>query len=262
VSAPLPDAPFLRAERLAVGYGRNAVVDAIDVVVEAGATLALVGANGSGKSTLLRTIAGLLPPVGGSLSVLGGRPGAQPARVAYLGQFHTGGMALPLRVIDVVRMARFSSLGLARRPGAEDERLVRESMERMGVIGLAVRPLSALSGGQRQRVFIAQALARDAELLLMDEPEANLDAEGVQLYREAVRAAACRGGAVVIATHDIADASRCDQMMLLARRVVACGPGSQVLTPEALLATFGITARMEEGRVVVVEREHGHECRE
>lgn len=254
--------PVLAAGRLSVGYGRKAVVEGIELELGRGATLALVGANGSGKSTLLKTMAGLLPALAGSMKVFGGRPGRNPSRVAYLGQFHSNQLMLPLRALDVVRMARYPTLGLMRRATAEDERMVREAMERMGIGGLAREPLSGLSGGQRQRVHIAQALARGAELLLLDEPEANLDAESKETLLSAVRAAVQAGGTVVIATHDIKEASRCDQAMLLAQRVVAYGPGCSVLTPDTLLSTFGVTARMEEGRVVVVEREHRHECGE
>jgi len=254
--------PVLAAAKLSIGYGRRSVVADIGFELAAGSTLALVGVNGSGKSTLLKTIAGLLPELSGSIRVFGKEPGSFPARVAYLNQINSNQMILPLRAIDIVRMARFSSIGLFGRATDDDKRIVRESMERMEVIGLASEPLSALSGGQRQRVFIAQALAHDARLLLLDEPETNLDAEGKEKYRAAVRAFTEQGGVVVIATHDIKEASRCGWAMLLAKKVVAFGPGCSVLTPEALLSTFGITARMEEGKVVVVEREHGHECGE
>jgi ABC-type Mn2+/Zn2+ transport system ATPase subunit len=182
--------------------------------------------------------------------------------MAYLNQINSNQMMLPLRAVDIVRMSRFASIGFFRRASKDDERIVRESMERMEVNSLANEPLSALSGGQRQRVFIAQALAHDARLLLLDEPETNLDAEGKEKYRSAVRASTVQGGVVVIATHDIKEASRCDWAMLLAKKVVAFGPGCSVLTPETLLSAFGITVRMEEGKVVVVEREHGHECGE
>jgi len=252
--------PVMTAAGLSIGYGRKSVVTGIGFELAAGSTLALVGANGSGKSTLLKTIAGLLPALSGSIRVFGKNPGSSPARVAYLSQIHSNEIVLPLRAIDIVRMARFSSIGLLGRASKADERIVRESMERMEVTALANEPLSALSGGQRQRVFLAQALARDAELFLLDEPETNLDAEGRERYRAAVRVSKARGGVVVTATHDIKEASQCDWAMLLAQRVVAFGPGCSVLTPEALLSTFGITARMEGERVVVVEREHGHDC--
>ena len=107
---------------LAVGYGGRAVVEGLSLEVAPGATLAVLGTNGSGKSTLVKTIAGLLAPVAGSVRVLGGRPGAAPARVAYLGQAQPTGFVLPLRAVDVVAMGRFPARGLVGRMTAEDRR--------------------------------------------------------------------------------------------------------------------------------------------
>jgi len=250
------------ARGLSVGYDAGAVVAGIDLDVRDGTTLALVGVNGSGKSTLLKTIIGLLPRVKGDITVFGESPGRHAARIAFLSQFHRSESTLPFRAIDIVRMARFSSLGLLARPGKRDEQLVREAMETMGVAGLAQEPLNALSGGQRQRVFLAQALARDADLLLLDEPNTNLDAAGAAAYRAALKAAVGRGKTAVIATHDIEDASTCDYALLLAQRVVAFGPGCSVLTPKALLETFGVSIRMGDENVVVAERSHRQECEE
>jgi ABC-type Mn2+/Zn2+ transport system ATPase subunit len=246
------------AEGLSVGYGRDPVVSRVELRLMPGETLALVGVNGSGKSTLLKTLAGLIAPLGGKLEVLGGPPLRQPARVAYLGQFHPQGMALPLRVSDVVRMGRFSSLGLHGRPGREDEEAVAEALDAMELASIADLPLNRLSGGQRQRVFIAQALARRADLLLLDEPASNLDAPSVETYRRFIREAAERGTAAVIATHDIEEAASCTTTMLLAHRVVAYGPSAEVLKPDALLDTFGIVGRYREGGLVAMGREHGH----
>ena len=257
-SSPGPRA--IEARALSIGYANEVVVSDIEFALEGGRTLALVGSNGSGKTTLLTTIASLIKPVSGELRVLGSRPGSFPARVAYLGQFHPSSFMLPLRTIDVVRMARFAALGLARRPGPEDERLVRESMEIMGVSDLAESSLNTLSGGQRQRVFIAQALARGADLILLDEPAANLDGSSRETYRRVLRDAAAAGRSSIIATHDIEEAIACDFAMLLAKRVVAFGRGREVLTAETLLSTFGVVARPGEGGLLVVEREHGHDC--
>lgn len=250
------------ARALAVGYEKKAVVSGIDLQIEPGTTLALVGVNGSGKSTLLKTLVGLLPAVGGELTVLQGGPGGSAARIAFLSQFHQSETVLPFRAIDIVRMARFSSLGLLGRPGRRDESLVREAMERMRVSDLANEPLNAMSGGQRQRVFLAQALARDADLLLLDEPHTNLDAQGADAWRAALKDAVARGRTAVIATHDIEDASACDFALLLAQRVVAFGPGCSVLTPQVLLETFGVTVRLNGQDLVLAERAHRHECAE
>jgi ABC-type Mn2+/Zn2+ transport system ATPase subunit len=247
----------VEAQSLSVGYAKEIVVEGLDFTLGKGQTLALVGPNGSGKSTLLKTIAALLEPVSGAIRVLGGAPGAFPARVAYLGQFHPPAFTLPLRSVDVVRMARFAALGLIRRATSEDERLVKEAMELMGVAELRDEPLNLLSGGQRQRVLIAQALARGADLLLLDEPTSNLDGVARQNVRKIVRDAAAAGRSVVIATHDIEEAAECDYAMLLAQRVVAFGRGCEVLTAEAILSTFGVVAYPGKGGVLVIERGHG-----
>lgn len=248
---------FITARDLTIGYGRQVIISGINFTLEPGKTLALVGVNGSGKSTLLKTIAGLLPKIEGNITVFGREPGKTPVRIAYLSQFNPAGFLLPLRAIDVVRMGRFSALGLLGRMKKEDEDIVRNSMDFMGVPHLADKALSTLSGGQRQRVFLAHVLARQADLFLLDKPASGLDVPGNELYKKAVAAILKRGASLVIATHNIKEASICDQAMLLAQRVVTYGPGNSVLTPETLLSTFGIIARMEAGQVVVVEKEHG-----
>jgi ABC-type Mn2+/Zn2+ transport system ATPase subunit len=249
----------VEASGLGVGYQGETVVADIGFRLEPGQVLALVGSNGSGKSTLLKTVAGLLPPTAGSLAVLGARPLARPARVAYMGQFHPSSFMLPLRVHDVVRMGRFARHGLFGRFTGDDERAVREAMAVMGVAELAAAPLNALSGGQRQRVFLAQAFARDADLILLDEPAANLDGAARAIYRGQLRRLTDAGRSVILATHDIDEAAECDRTMLLAQRVVAYGPSAEILTQKALLSTFGMVGKYQEGGIVIVEREHGHE---
>ena len=249
------------ARGLAIGYPGDLVVEDIDLRIREGTSLALVGTNGSGKSTLLRTIVGLLRPAGGSLSVLGRAPGASPTRVAYLAQTRSSGFILPLQAIDVVRMARFPHLGLLGRMTSLDHDLVHMAMMAMGVEQLARTPLRNLSGGQRQRIHLAQVLAHRADLILLDEPNAGLDAAGLERYQQAFAAELHRGAALVTATHDISEAVEYDQVLLLARRVVALGPGDEVLTPDRLMETFGILIRdrhaEHRGRFTVAERGHG-----
>lgn len=252
----------LRCSGLSVGYDRRAVVSGIDLSLPAGEALALVGTNGSGKSTLLKTVMGLLPAVAGECTVLGGAPAASPVRVAYLGQAHVSRFLLPLQAIDVVRMGRFAALGLVRRPTAADRTLVNDAMEELGVAHLAKQPLRSLSGGQQQRVYLAQVVARDADLLVLDEPTSGLDIAGRTLYRAMVDRALARGASVVTATHDIADAQRCQQVLLLAGRIVAQGTPAQVLTAEHLLASFGIALQgIDHGAhqdLIVTEEPHAH----
>jgi ABC-type Mn2+/Zn2+ transport system ATPase subunit len=251
----------IAARGLVVGYQGDPVVTGIDLRVPPGTSVALVGTNGSGKSTLLKTLVGLQAPLGGDLAVLGAGPGASPKRVGYLSQFHASGFILPLRSIDVVRMARFPHQGLLGRATSEDRDIVAWALETMGVAHLATAPLRSLSGGQRQRVHLAHVLARRADLILLDEPNAGLDAGGRERYLDAFAAELHRGAALVTATHDIGEAMEYDQVLLLARRVVALGLGPEVLTPDRLMETFGIVIRdphaEHAGRFTVAERTHG-----
>ncbi len=251
----------LRAVELSVGYERTAVVEGIDLTVGPGSSLALVGTNGSGKSTLLKSIVGLIPPLAGRLEVFGEPAVRALGKMAYLGQAHASGFILPLRAIDVVRMARYPVHGLVGRFTNEDRDLVALAMETMGVARLARQPLRSLSGGQQQRVYLAQVLARRADLIVLDEPTSGLDAGGREIYLRAFAAELERGAALITATHDIGEAVEYDQVLLLARRVVALGHGREVLTADRLLDTFGVVLRDSHlehaGRLVVGEHDHG-----
>ncbi len=252
-------APYIKAERLSIGFFNEVVVSDISFKLRQGEAVALIGTNGSGKSTLLKTIVGLLPLLGGQLSVFSMPPGANHPRIAYLGQFHASGFVLPIRTIDVVRMGRFPLHGLWRRMGRQDDEIVLSAMHAMGIERLADSPLRSLSGGQQQRTYLAQVLAHRADLLVLDEPTAGLDAGGRELYLHAINDELCRGASVIMATHDIQEeAALCHQVMLLARKVVAVGAPQEVLTPDALLETFGIVVTGEK-RVHVLECKHGHD---
>jgi ABC-type Mn2+/Zn2+ transport system ATPase subunit len=253
-------APALAADGLAVGYGGRPVVEGVTLELAAGATLAVLGTNGSGKSTLVKTIAGLLPPVAGSVRVLGRRPGDAPDRVAYLGQAQPTGFVLPLRAVDVVAMGRFPARGLIGRMTGDDRAAVRESMARMGIADLADEPLGSLSGGQRQRVHVAQALAWRADLLILDEPSAGLDLAGRELLSAALVEERRRSAAVIVCTHDVGDALGAELALLLARCVVGYGPPAEVLTREAVMETFGLVlAELPGGSELVMDPVHRHD---
>ena len=250
---------YIRAQNLNIGYSKELIVSNISFVLEPGQALALIGTNGSGKSTLLKTIVGLLPPISGQLSVFGIAPGSNHRRIAYLGQFHASGFVLPIRVIDVVRMGRFPLLGLWNKMTREDNEIVASAMSIMGIEKLADAPLRSLSGGQQQRTYLAQVLAHRADLLVLDEPTSGLDAGGREKYLRVIDNELHRGASAIVATHDIQEeAAICQQVMLLARKVVAFGAPQKVLTSEALLETFGIVVTGEK-HLHVLETIHGHD---
>ena len=249
-----------QAAGLTVGYPGEAIVTGINFTLPKGQAMALIGTNGSGKSTLLKSVVGLLPPLGGELTVFGSKPGGNARRIAYLGQFHNAGFILPLRAVDVVSMGRFPLHGLVGNMGEEDFTISVDAMRTMGVEKLAETPLRSLSGGQQQRVYLAQVLAHHADLLVMDEPTSGLDAGGRDLYLHAMNDELCRGASIIVATHDIQEeATLCQQVMLLARRVVAFGPPQQVLNSATLLETFGIVIGKDQKRPAVLECQHGHD---
>ena len=147
--------------------------------------------------------------------------------------------------------------------GRQDDEIVLSAMRTMGIEKLADSPLRSLSGGQQQRTYLAQVLAHQADLLVLDEPAAGLDAGGRELYLQAINDELCRGASVVVATHDIQEeAALCHQVLLLARRVVALGTPQQVLTRDALLETFGIVVTSDQKRLHVIESQHGHDDKE
>ena len=252
----------VEAHHLAIGYNSRVVVGDVDVSLRSGQSLALVGVNGSGKSTLLKTLAGLLKPVSGDITIFGDAPGRTPQRVAYLGQFHTVGGLLPLQVRDVVMMARFRRRGLLGRLTRNDREAVARALDRLGISDLGSKPLRSLSGGQQQRVYLAHTLAREADLVLLDEPTAGLDAGANERYAELISEELARGAAVITATHDVRDAARCDQAILLAGRVVAAGSPTEVLSAERLLDAFGIALlavpHQDHIDLVIPEDAHAH----
>lgn len=243
---------------LSVGYSGHPVVEGIDVSLEPGRWLAVIGTNGSGKSTFLKTLAGLIAPIAGTAAVgaAAGAPGS--ASVSYLSQSHEQGFLLPIRSRDVVCMGRWPARGLTGRLRRDDQAMVDDAMRAMGITDLADQPLGTLSGGQCQRVHLAQAICRRADVLLLDEPTAGLDAASRERYLAVMDAERARGSVVVTATHDVREAQRADVVLVVAERVVACGPPAEALTAEALAQAFGVVISDATGPVVI-DPHHGHE---
>jgi ABC-type Mn2+/Zn2+ transport system ATPase subunit len=253
---------YIRATHLNIGYREEVIVRDINFDLSHGEAIALIGTNGSGKTTLLKTIMGLLEPMGGDLSVFNMPTGNNHRRIAYLGQFHNSGFVLPIRAIDVVRMGRYPLHGIWHQMGKKDDEIVMAAMRAIGVEQLAKKSLRSLSGGQKQRIYLAQVLAHEADLLVMDEPTTGLDAGGRELFLNAINDELCRGASVIMATHDIQEeAALCHHVMLLARKVVAIGPPDKVMTSEALLETFGVVVAGG-NKFHVLECKHGHDDNE
>ena len=233
----MPAIPAITGTGAEARYGGVVALAASDFTVPHGAITALIGPNGSGKSTLLAMIARLHDLSAGRIDVhpISGRP----RRLAYVFQSTTVNEMLPVTVREVVAMGRYPTTGPRRRFGAEDHRSVDHALSRMGIREIAGKHLKELSGGQRQRVFVAQGLAQDHDVLLLDEPLTGLDMPSAQAIDTVIHDEHARGCTVIITTHDLSEAQRADHVILLAGRVVANGSPNDVLTEEHLAAAYG-----------------------
>ncbi len=243
------------ARDLQLAYGEHAALAASDLDIPAGTVTTVIGPNGSGKSTLLHAIAGLLEPVGGELGVLAGHP--KNRGVAFVLQSTKVHEEIPITVREVVSMSRYGRLGMFGQFRSADRAACRSAMERLDVLDLIDRHLDELSGGQRQRVFVAQGLAQDADLLLLDEPVTGLDIVSRDRILEAVATERARGVTVVMATHDLSEAAAADYVILLSGYVVASGTPEEVLTPQCLTKAYGIKLiTTEDGSVILDDPYH------
>jgi zinc/manganese transport system ATP-binding protein len=197
----------LIADQVGFRYSGVTVLRGVNLRVEAATTLAVTGANGCGKSTLLHLLAGVERPSEGSVRRAAG------SRVALLPQRTSGIDGLPLTVAECVRIGRFTPRRLL---GRTDRTRVAEMMERLDIAHLARRRLRELSGGQRQRTLLAQTLVQDADVYVLDEPTVALDVTSRQRVHEVLAERVRAGAAVILASHDAAEAAIADQTLDLA----------------------------------------------
>ncbi len=235
----LQDSP-LAIRGLTVSYGQKPAVFSVDMTVEAGKMTAIIGPNGAGKSTLLKAALGIVPPVSGQVQVFGKTLDAQRARIAYVPQRASVDWDFPTRVIDVVLMGLYRELGLLGRLRANHRAKAIECLDRVGMGDFASRQIGQLSGGQQQRVFLARALAQGADLYLLDEPFAGVDAATEKAIITVLKSLRAAGKTVVVVHHDLATvAEYFDNVFLINTRKVAEGTVAEAFTAETLQAAYG-----------------------
>lgn len=226
---PHPGQPAVELREASAGYPRRPVLRQLTALVPQSAVTVVVGPNGSGKSTLLSVLAGVLPLTGGRIER------AHSSRPGFVVQRSAVPDTLPLTVRDTVAMGRWAHRGPWKRLGAHDRSVVEHCMDRLGIAALAGRQLGELSGGQRQRALVAQGLAQQADLFLLDEPTTGLDVRAKEHILGALDASAAEGVTVVQATHDLGAAREADHCLLLRDgRLMAAGRPDAVLTAGAL----------------------------
>lgn len=222
---PASDLP-VELKDLSCRFGEVAVLDRVTLSLRPGAPTLLVGPNGSGKSTLLRIAMGLLPPSGGTIA-WGGRPDSDGTRRAMV--FQRPVMLRRTALANVVYAL----------PAGRDRSHALRLLARVGLERLADRPARRLSGGEQQRLALARALARDPEILFLDEPTASLDPAATKAVEDIVRDTAAAGVKIVMASHDLGQARRLagDVVFLVRGRVLEHAPAETFFakpgTPQA-----------------------------
>jgi manganese/zinc/iron transport system ATP- binding protein len=237
----------LRVQDLTVAWHRRPVIWDVEFDVSPGRLVGIVGPNGAGKSTLLKAVMDLVPKASGRVEIFGRSWRESRHRVGYVPQRESVDWDFPVSVLDVVTMGLYGRIGWFGRVRRRHREAARRALEQVGIGELADRQISQLSGGQQQRTFLARALVQEADLYLMDEPFAAVDAATEQAIVEILRSMRAAGRTAVVIHHDLHTVpDYFDSVVLLNMRVVAEGPTQQVFTRENLERTYG-------GRLTLLE---------
>ena len=234
-----PDAP-LSIHDMTVAYHRKPVLWDVDLDVPENKLIAIVGPNGAGKSTLIKAVMELIPRASGDVMIYGKPYRKNRGRVGYVPQRETVDWDFPVSALDVVTMGRYGRIGWCLPVTRKHKAAAREALDRVGIADLADRQISQLSGGQQQRTFLARALVQDADLYLMDEPFAAVDAATEKAIVQILKDLRSSGKTVLVVHHDLQTVtSYFDHVILMNMRIVAHGPTGEVFTNENLQKTYG-----------------------
>lgn len=262
-------ATAVEIDNVTAGYGRAPVLTDISLRIAMGDFTGILGPSGSGKTTLLRLILGALKPISGSVSVMG-RParGRISAKIGYVPQLETVDWNFPVTVEEVVLMGQAATSSPWPWTGRRDRNRVGAILEKLGISEFASRHIRQLSGGEQQRTFLARALYRDPEILLLDEPTAGVDVATRRQILDLLIELNAEGVAVVMTTHDLNSvAANLPNLVCLNETVIAAGRPDEVLTPSVLKKTFGspMVVLDHAGKLLVAEipdeeqhGKHGH----
>lgn len=241
---------ILQVEHLSFSYDREPVLENVSITLDEPDFVSIVGPNGGGKTTLLKLILGLLTPSSGTIRVFDLPPEKARRRVGYMPQYAQLDPQFPVSVQDVVLMGRLGAGGVIGPYRAADKRVAQRVLSEVGLAEFIRRPFSKLSGGQRQRVLIARALACEPDLLLLDEPTANLDLGIQDDFYELLRHLSERL-TVILVSHDVGFVSKLVRTIVCVNRSVSVHCATE-LAGDSVLALYGRDVHMVH---------HDHDCR-
>lgn len=220
----MPNEPLIQTKNLSFQYGKTSILEDINLIVEKGQFVGIIGPNGGGKTTLLKLILGFLKPTKGSIKVLGESPKAARRRMSYVPQALHRDKEFPISVIDVVLGGKLSEYSWFSGYSKAAVTQAYDLLERLDLLDLAHRPFGNLSGGQAQKTLIARALVSEPEVLLLDEPTSSVDAESEKEIHEILRSLEGKIS-ILMVTHDIrAIIENTKNILSVHRKVVTMNP--------------------------------------
>ena len=228
-------------ENVNVRYGNNVALENASIKIPYHSFTGVIGMNGAGKSTLFKAIMGLVKPTTGTVTICGDDPytAQKHGHVAYVPQSELVDWDFPVSVYDVVMMGRIGTQNVFKMANDVDHAAVKTALERVNMTEFKARQIGELSGGQKKRVFVARALAQGADILLLDEPFAGLDATTEKSLIALFIGLKESGKTIIIATHDLLSLpDTCDHVALVKSTIIAYGPTKEVFTRELVEKTF------------------------
>lgn len=232
---------------LTVAYHRKPVIWDVSFDIPPGKLIGIIGPNGAGKSTLLKAVMDLIPKASGRVQVFGKSYQKNRHRVGYVPQRESVDWDFPVDALDVVAMGLYKEIGWCLPVRKKHKVRAMEALDRVGIADYARRQISQLSGGQQQRTFLARALVQNADLYLMDEPFAAVDAATEKAIVQILQEMKESGKTALVIHHDLQTVPEYfDYVILLNMRVIDHGLTADVFTPENLQKTYG-------GRLTLLE---------
>ncbi len=244
--------PALEVRQLTVHYREAPVLWNVELTLPRGVMAAVVGPNGAGKSTLLKALVGAVRPTSGTALFFGESFDEARSRVAYVPQRALVDWTFPITAFELVLMGRYGKLGLLARPSRADKEAAYAALDKVGMTSFAERQIGELSGGQQQRLFLARALLQEADLYLMDEPFAAVDAATEKSIVTLLKELKEQRKTLLLVHHDLTTVrDYFDWVILLSTCLVSAGPTEEVLKPELLSKIYGqeLTLLGEVGRL-------------
>lgn len=230
---------MISVENLSVSYYGNEVVSKISFKVGPGTLVGIIGPNGAGKSTMIKGLLDLIPKDSGNVLVDGMSIKDKCKEIAYVPQRSDLDWDFPINVFETVLMGTYPSLGLFKKPGDKEKKLVLECLKRVDMLDYKDQQIGELSGGQQQRVFLARALAQEADLFFLDEPFVGIDVASENRIVAILRELKAENKTIFVVHHDLSKVEAYfDEMILMNKELIDAGPVSKVFNFETMSKAY------------------------